>query len=214
MGQFDISVTADIPTYSVLKNSAGEKTYIAYNPFSDSITVHFSDGYSMNVPARELKSINTSSVNSNAPVVILVADKTRGKIPLTINFTGSRSFDRNESPLSFEWNFGDSTTSTAIDTSHLYSTPGMYKVILTVTNQLQLSSKDSLIITVNGNGTPYSGTPISVPGTIQAENFDNGGEGVAYHDVDANNIELAYRPNEVVDIEPSQTIKGLMSIGW
>ena len=133
----------------------------------------------------------------------MAADKTSGKIPLTINFTGSRSFDRNGSPLSFEWNFGDGTTSTAIDTSHLYSTPGTYKVILTVTNQLQLSSKDSLVITVNGNGTPYTGTPVMVPALIQAENFDNGGEGVAYHDVDANNIGLAYRPSEGVDIEPS-----------
>jgi len=203
MGQFDISVTADIPTYSVLKNNAGEKTYIAYNPFSDSITVHFSDGYSTNVPARELKSVNTSSANINAPVVILVADKTSGKIPLTINFTGSRSFDRNGSPLSFEWNFGDGTTSTAVDTSHLFTVPGTYKVVLTVTNQLQFSSKDSLTITVNGNGTPYSGTPVLIPATIQAENYDNGGEGVAYHDVDANNIGLAYRPNEGVDIEPS-----------
>lgn len=31
------------------------------------------------------------------------------------------------------------------------------------------------------SGTPYTGTPASVPGTIQVENFDNGGEGVAYH---------------------------------
>ena len=84
MGQFDISVTADIPTYSVLKNSAGEKTYIAYNPFSDSITVHFSDGYSMNVPARELKSVNTSSANINACLLYTSPsprDRTRLRMP-------------------------------------------------------------------------------------------------------------------------------------
>jgi len=27
----------------------------------------------------------------------------------------------------------------------------------------------------------FSGTPISIPGQIEAENFDNGGEGVAYN---------------------------------
>src|SRR5512140_2205469 len=35
--------------------------------------------------------------------------------------------------------------------------------------------------------TPYSGTPIGLPGTVEAENFDNGGEGVAYHDVSPGN---------------------------
>src|SRR3954462_5123794 len=30
--------------------------------------------------------------------------------------------------------------------------------------------------------TPYSGSPIPIPGTVEAENFDNGGEGSAYHD--------------------------------
>jgi hypothetical protein len=36
---------------------------------------------------------------------------------------------------------------------------------------------------------------------IEAEAYDLGGEGTAYHDADANNIGLAYRPNEGVDIE-------------
>ena len=33
--------------------------------------------------------------------------------------------------------------------------------------------------------TPFSGTPIALPGTIEAENYDKGGEGVAYHDTTA-----------------------------
>ena len=35
------------------------------------------------------------------------------------------------------------------------------------------------------NGTPYGGAPTNVPGIIEAEHYDNGGEGIAYHDVDA-----------------------------
>lgn len=35
--------------------------------------------------------------------------------------------------------------------------------------------------------SPYGGTPVQIPGTIQAENFDEGGEGVAYHDTDPGN---------------------------
>ncbi|HEY9419848.1 MAG TPA: carbohydrate-binding protein, partial [Thermoanaerobaculia bacterium] len=32
------------------------------------------------------------------------------------------------------------------------------------------------------NQTPFNGTPFLVPGTIKAADFDNGGEGVAYHE--------------------------------
>ncbi|MDP3149180.1 MAG: glycosyl hydrolase [Ignavibacteria bacterium] len=203
MGHLDTSVTADLPTYAVFKNSSGEKTYTAYNPSSEIVTVHFSDGYSMEVQPRIMRSVNTSSSNINAPVTLLVTDKTKGKMPLTVNFTGSKSFDRNNSPLSYLWNFGDGNISAATDTIYTFTGAGLYMVTLTVTNDLQLSTKDSVLITVLGNGTPYTGTAIMVPALIQAENFDNGGEGVAYHDNDTKNVGLAYRPNEGVDLEAS-----------
>lgn len=50
-----------------------------------------------------------------------------------------------------------------------------------------------------GVRSPFAGV-IAIPGTIEAENFDNGGEGVAYHDNDAGNRTSVYR-NEGVDIE-------------
>jgi len=203
MGLPDISVTADIPTYAVFKNSKGEKTYIAYNPASQPVSVHFTDGYTMDVPAGLMKSISTAVADLNAPVALLTADKTIGKMPLKVSFTGSKSFDRNNSPLSYLWNFGEGGSSTFADTTHTFTSAGIYKVTVTVTNQLNLSSIDSTAITVLGNGTPYSGTAVLVPALIQAENFDNGGEGVAYHDNDAKNVGLAYRPNEGVDLEPS-----------
>jgi parallel beta-helix repeat protein len=47
--------------------------------------------------------------------------------------------------------------------------------------------------------TPYSGI-IQLPGTIEAENFDNGGEGIAYHDNEPGNTFGIFRA-EGVDIE-------------
>jgi hypothetical protein len=47
---------------------------------------------------------------------------------------------------------------------------------------------------------PYSGTAFAVPGTFEAEDFDRGGEGVAYHDVAAGNAGGQYRASEDVDI--------------
>ncbi|PYQ28360.1 MAG: hypothetical protein DMF56_16250 [Acidobacteria bacterium] len=46
--------------------------------------------------------------------------------------------------------------------------------------------------------TPYAGA-IAIPGTLQAENFDNGGEGVAWHDTTAGNLfgSTVYRNTDV-----------------
>jgi hypothetical protein len=49
-------------------------------------------------------------------------------------------------------------------------------------------------------GTPYSGTPVAVPGTIEAENFDKGGQNVAYFDKTTGNQGGQYRTTEDVDV--------------
>jgi hypothetical protein len=67
-------------------------------------------------------------------------------------------------------------------------------------------------------GTPYAGEPIAIPGTFEAEHFDLGGEGVAYHDTDASNSGPSkdVRPDAPgVDIE-GNTFEGepIFNIGW
>jgi len=45
--------------------------------------------------------------------------------------------------------------------------------------------------------TPFSGAPAPIPGTIQVENFDNGGEGVSYHDTTSGNAGGVFRSTDV-----------------
>jgi hypothetical protein len=59
---------------------------------------------------------------------------------------------------------------------------------------------------------PYSGTPTAIPGTVEAEDYDNGGEGKAYHDTDAGNSGGAYRTDEGVDVESCS--EGGHNVGW
>jgi aryl-phospho-beta-D-glucosidase BglC (GH1 family) len=47
----------------------------------------------------------------------------------------------------------------------------------------------------------FGGAPFAIPGTIEAEDYDIGGDGLTYHDTDEANIPGAYRPTEAVDIE-------------
>ncbi len=46
----------------------------------------------------------------------------------------------------------------------------------------------------------FNDTLMTVPGIIEAEDFDKGGEGLSYHDADSKNIPGKYRPDEAVDI--------------
>ncbi len=48
---------------------------------------------------------------------------------------------------------------------------------------------------------PFYGIPLTMPGIIQAEDFDLGSEGLAYHDDDDGNTGGAYRTDTDVDIE-------------
>ena len=61
--------------------------------------------------------------------------------------------------------------------------------------------------------TPYGGVPWPVPGTIQAEDFDEGGEAVAYHDESASNSGGGYRKTGV-DIQRTTDVGGGFNVGW
>jgi hypothetical protein len=54
--------------------------------------------------------------------------------------------------------------------------------------------------TTPGGASPFTGAAVAMPGVIEAENFDKGGEGVAYHDASPGNSGGQYRLNEDVDI--------------
>ncbi len=60
---------------------------------------------------------------------------------------------------------------------------------------------------------PYRAVPSVIPGTIQAEDYDIGGEGIAYHDGDVGNNGGQYRP-DAVDIEKTSDAGGGFNVGW
>jgi subtilisin family serine protease len=57
---------------------------------------------------------------------------------------------------------------------------------------------------------PFGGTPAPIPGIVQAENFNEGGEGVGYHDSTAGNIGGAYRQTDVDIVAAADTGGGYL----
>ncbi len=54
----------------------------------------------------------------------------------------------------------------------------------------------------------------TIPGTIQIEDYDNGGQNIAYNDNDVTNNGGKGRTNEGVDLETTKDIGGGLNIGW
>ncbi|MET7897980.1 carbohydrate-binding protein [Streptomyces mirabilis] len=60
---------------------------------------------------------------------------------------------------------------------------------------------------------PYGGTPAAVPGTVQAENYDTGGQGVAYNVTSVNGNANSYRADGV-DLDNTADAGGGHNLGW
>ncbi len=60
--------------------------------------------------------------------------------------------------------------------------------------------------------TPFNDTPRAIPGRIESEEFDNGGQNNAYFDCDPINNGAAFRSAEGVDIETCS--EGGFDVGW
>ncbi|MDF7824527.1 sulfatase-like hydrolase/transferase [Pontiellaceae bacterium B12227] len=53
-----------------------------------------------------------------------------------------------------------------------------------------------------------------IPGRIELENYDEGGEGVAYHDDQVKHGLRAFRPRDFVDVEQTSDVDGKYNVGW
>jgi alpha-L-fucosidase 2 len=66
-----------------------------------------------------------------------------------------------------------------------------------------------------GGGTegPFGGTPAPIPGTVQAENYDTGGQGLGYNVTSINGTDNGYR-SDGVDLEACSDTGGGVDLGW
>jgi hypothetical protein len=142
--------------------------------------------YTVNVPATgdyriELRA-STTYTNSSFHVMVDDKDVTG---PVTIPTTGGWSI--------YRW----------VGKDNIRLTAGRH-VIKVLANQQYFNLKairiESESASAKAPAKPYNGAPWPIPGTIQAEKFDLGGEGVGYHDRVQGNAGKMFRTSEDVDI--------------
>lgn len=69
------------------------------------------------------------------PVAMASADVTSGRAPLTVNFSSVDSYDPDGPISGYAWDFGDSSqVTTEANPAHVYTEPGNFIAVLTVTD--------------------------------------------------------------------------------
>jgi PKD repeat protein len=66
----------------------------------------------------------------------------------SVTLSAVSSYDNDGNIVSYSWNFGDGTTGSQVTTSHTYSISGIYTIILTITDNTQLTSNYSITVTM------------------------------------------------------------------
>ena len=98
--------------------------------------------------------INVTLAGQNlAPTAQASAPTTSGSAPLTVAFSSAGSSDPEGAALTYNWTFGDGTSATTANPSHVYSTSGVFVAQLKVSDGTNMSSPASVTITVGNAGT-------------------------------------------------------------
>jgi len=96
-----------------------------------------------------------SAGSSNRPPIANASGPYTGETNKEIKFDGSESFDPDDDPLTYVWDFGDGENASGILVAHTYTSTGTFTVTLTVSDG-SLSDDDATeaVIAV-GNSLPY-----------------------------------------------------------
>ncbi|WP_414663018.1 PKD domain-containing protein [Horticoccus sp. 23ND18S-11] len=94
-----------------------------------------------------------------APVARVTASVTSGTTPLTVAFSGQGSSDGDGTIVSYSWDFGNGSTSTAMNPACTYMTAGTFIAVLTVTDNDGMANSASVAITASA---PANQLPVAV----------------------------------------------------
>ncbi|WP_051312831.1 carbohydrate-binding protein [Sporocytophaga myxococcoides] len=160
----------------------------------------------------------TALETNKAPVVSLVGPSS-GTTLQTITLTATAT-DSDGSIANVR--FYDGTTLLSTDNSAPYNyawsgmTSGVHTLTAVATDDKGLSTTSSPVtITIEGVQSAYNQTAHQIPGRIEAEEYDLGGEGLAYHEANTNGNEGgATLRNDEVDIEATKDLEGSYNLSY
>ncbi|MFC2079066.1 PKD domain-containing protein [Candidatus Bipolaricaulota bacterium] len=105
-----------------------------------------------------LAALSACALFNQAPIASFTAIPASGPAPLLVQYDASTTIDPDNDALTYGWNFGDSTTGSAISGFHTYTTPGTYEIQLVVTDSNGNTSmlSRSILVTAPDNDAPVA----------------------------------------------------------
>ncbi|MEW2382995.1 carbohydrate-binding protein [Micromonospora sp. NPDC047707] len=132
---------------------------------------------------------------NKAPQAVATANKTSGPAPLTVAFSSAGSSDPDGGALTYSWNFGDGTSSTAANPTKTFNSNGTYAVTLTVRDPQGATGTANVTVTVGNTAptvtfqAPTTGTLFSFGDTVP---FQIGVTDPEETSIDCTKVTLAY----------------------
>ena len=158
----------DLGNGTVSTQQSPTTTY--FNPGTYTVTLTVTNANGSNTVSK----MNYITVNEKPAVDFTVSDSA-GCFPLRANFTDLSSAGSG-SIVSWEWDFGDGSTSTAQNPFHIFSTSGNYTVTLKVTNSggcVKVLSKPMYIQVSSGVTVDFNNSATSLCHPPETVNFTN-----------------------------------------
>lgn len=158
----------------------------------------------------------TTRTTAEAPVAGFGASPVTGTAPLNVQFADESTND----PISWDWDFGDGTSSTDQSPAHAYDTAAAYDVSLIVSNEAGADTlteesyitvtSDTGILAANFTGDPTSGeVPLEVTFTDQS----TGDPTTWSWDFGDNNTSPEQNPIHTYDTEGAYDVRLVVSDG-
>lgn len=156
---FGDNTTSNVRNPSKIYNSPGTYTV--------SLTV--GNGVTTNTLTKN----NYITVTQSTVTAAFTGTPVSGNAPLTVSFTDQST--GSPAVSSWNWNFGDNTTSTSRNPSHTYSNPGTYTVSLTAGNGTStnaITKTNYITARTVSTGANFSATPTSGRATLRVSFTD------------------------------------------
>ncbi|MFJ7412764.1 ThuA domain-containing protein [Streptomyces sp. NPDC098077] len=94
-----------------------------------------------------------NATGGRSPIAEAAASRTSGTAPLKVRFSSAGTADGDDDPLTYAWDFGDGSQSTAANPTHTYKKNGTYTATLTAEDPTGRTGSASVHVTV-GNTAP------------------------------------------------------------
>ncbi|MFA0964372.1 glycosyl hydrolase [Roseivirga sp. BDSF3-8] len=209
MGQVVTRITSNHPL-AVVFDKDGQLTYTAHNYSDAPITVSFSDGYTLQVPANSMATSRDADIKGTLTTSFQTAYP-GGSVALTVTITSGTAtkveFFKNGKLIGED----DTAPYTTTVSNLAAGKHGFYAKIY----QGDAFNTTNIVEVISGSQAPYQGTAATLPGTIQAGHYDEfaggSGQNISYYDASPGN-NGDFRTGQDVDAA-SVTNEGA-TVGW